>query len=100
MQLVRRKCRFHRVVSRSFGESIVRIFRTPRFTCSTQAIQTTGKDGNKHWIPTQKVTFEKPLQAGAPPKKIVLKIPRKGESNVDGGTFRRSPTQNIISHNI
>ena len=56
----------------------------------------TGKDGNKHWIPTQKVEFEKPLQAGAPPKKIVLKVPRKGESNVDDTTLPPTPMNEKI----
>lgn len=37
-------------------------------------------DGNKHWIPTQKVTFDAPLKGDAPPKRIVLKVPRKDES--------------------
>ena len=96
MQLVRRKCRFHRVVSRLWR--IDRRFLANSHThLSTKLEIYTGKD-DKHWIPTQKVEFEKPLPAGAPPK-IVLKLP-EGRSNVDDTTLPPTPMSEKLRKNF
>lgn len=95
MQHVQRRCKSPKAASRSYGTSLGREKdpTKPGLSHCKDALarnqlhrRVDTKDGDAHWLPNEKIEFEKPLGKGSEPKRVVLKIGRRkgGDEEEEG----------------